>query len=73
MRIEVYFTGDHFVAYDDQGNRITDRAVLEEIAFHPFPGFKAKFYLDLPIDKINNNATIQDIQVNIDTNNTQRG
>jgi hypothetical protein len=45
--VEVYFTGDSFIAFDPDGHRITNRLILEQISFHPFPGFKTSFYVDV--------------------------
>jgi hypothetical protein len=47
MRVEVHFTGDSFIAFDPDGQRITNRSILEQISFHPFPGFKTSFYVDV--------------------------
>lgn len=68
MRVLVYFTGDSFVAYDEQGQRIKERSILEQIAFEPFPGFKSEFWLDIPdANTAVNSSNIQSIDINIDT------
>ena len=33
MILEVHFLGDEFVVYDKQGNRVTDRNILNELSF----------------------------------------
>jgi hypothetical protein len=48
MLVKVSYIGSEFVAHDSNGNRVTDRAVLEAIAFEPFPAMKGEFTLNLP-------------------------
>ena len=43
MIITVHFTGNQFVAYDEQGNEVKDRDILDQISFMQFPGFKSSF------------------------------
>ena len=62
QRVEVYRTGDSFVAYDSLGNRITDRNILEQISFHPMPGFKISYYIE--VDNSQEPATIDSININ---------
>lgn len=69
MMIEVHYVGNEFVAYDPQGNRITDRRILEEIAFEPFVGTIATRYIE--VDNVVDSATIEPLEVNININ-TQR-
>ena len=47
MMIEVHYTGDQYVAYDDKGNRITDRNILNELAFIQPPGFKSVYKIEV--------------------------
>jgi len=47
MIIEVHYTGDQYVAYDDKGNRITDRNILNELAFIQPPGFKSVYKIEV--------------------------
>ncbi len=68
MRVEVHFIGDRFVAYDEQGNQIKDRRILEQISFDQMPGFKTSYYIE--VDKSQNPAIMNDIQININTQNT---
>ena len=68
MRVEVHFIGDQFVAYDEQGNQIKDRQILEQISFNQMPGFKTSYYIE--VDKSQNPAIMNDIQININTQNT---
>lgn len=68
MMVEVYFTGDSFVAYDEQGNQIKDRYILEQISFDQHPGFKTSYYIE--VDKNQNPAIMNNIQININTENT---
>ncbi len=65
MRVEVHFTGDSFVAFGSDGQRITNRSILEQISFHPFPGFKTSFYVD-----VNTNIPEEPEQLNIYTSIT---
>lgn len=68
MRVEVHFTGNQFVAYDEQGNQIKDRYILEQISFDQMPGFKTSYYVE--VDKNQNPAIMNDIKININTQNT---
>ena len=43
MQVEVHYTGNEFVAFDNQGNQIKDRSILEQISFMEFPGYKSSF------------------------------
>lgn len=47
MRVEVHFTGSQFVAYNEQGNQIKDRYILEQINFDQYPGFKTSYYVEV--------------------------
>ena len=67
MRVEVHRTGDQFVAYDDQGKRITDRNILEQISFDQMPGFKVSYYIDVKVDNTVKPAIINDIIINTQT------
>ena len=67
-RIEVHFIGNQFVAYDERGNQIKDRSILEQISFDQMPGFKTSYYIE--VDKSQNPAIMNDIQININTQNT---
>jgi len=68
MRVEVHFIGNQFVAYDERGNQIKDRSILEQISFDQMPGFKTSYYIE--VDKSQNPAIMNDIQININTQNT---
>lgn len=65
IRVEVHFTGNQFVAYDEQGNQIKDRHILEQISFDQIPGFKTSYYIE--VDKNQNPAIMNSIQININT------
>ena len=65
MQVEVHYTGNEFVAFDDQGNQIKDRSVLEQISFIDFPGYKSSFKITL--DKSIKPAIITPLTVNINT------
>lgn len=69
MIVEVHFVGNEFVAYDPQGNRITDRTILEQIAFEPFVSTITTRYIE--VDNIVDSAIIEPLEVNININ-TQR-
>ena len=47
MLVEVHFTGDSFVAFGPDGKQIKDRAILDQIAFMPFPGFKSFYRVEV--------------------------
>jgi hypothetical protein len=68
IRIEVHQTGNQFVAYDEHGNRIKDRHILEQISFDQMPGFKTSYYIE--VDKNQNPVIMNDVKININTQNT---
>jgi hypothetical protein len=68
LRIEVHQIDNQFVAYDEHGNQIKDRYILEQISFDQMPGFKTSYYLE--VDKNQNPAIMNNIQININTDNT---
>ncbi len=47
LRVEVHFVGNQFVAYDQQGNQIKDRYILDQITFGQYPGFKTSYYVEV--------------------------
>ncbi len=47
MRVEVHFIGNQFVAYDERGNQIRDRYILDQISFDQMPGFKTSYYVEV--------------------------
>lgn len=65
IRIEVHQIGNQFVAYDEQGKQIKDRYILEQLSFDQMPGFKTSYYIQ--VDKNQNPAIMNDIQININT------
>lgn len=65
--IEVHFTGDQYVAYDDKGNRITDRNILNELAFIQPPGFKSVYKIE--VDTTSNPVSLQELSININLYN----
>jgi len=67
MMIEVHFTGDQYVAYDDKGNRITDRNILNELAFIQPPGFKSVYKIE--VDTTSNPVSLQELSININLYN----
>lgn len=70
MIVEVHYVGDEFIAYDSDGNRITNRNILEQIAFAPFTGTITTRYIE--VDNITNDAIIQPLDVNININTQKR-
>jgi len=67
MIIEVHYTGDQYVAYDDKGNRITDRNILNELAFIQPPGFKSVYKIE--VDTTSNPVSLQELSININLYN----
>ena len=65
MKIEVQQIGDQFIAYDEKGNRITDRNILEAISFEQMPVYKAHYFVDIEIDNSQQPSNIQSIDINI--------
>jgi hypothetical protein len=68
MRVEVHFIGNQFVAYDERGNQIKDRYILEQISFDQMPGFKTSYYIE--VDKNQNPVIMNNVKININTQNT---
>ena len=68
MRVEVHFIGNQFIAYDEQGNQIKDRRILEQITFDQMPGFKTSYSIE--VDKSQKPAIMNSVQININTQNT---
>lgn len=66
MIVTVHFTGDQFVAYDEQGKQVKDRDVLNEISFMQFPGLKSTFQVE--VDKTDIDVNIKPLQININFN-----
>lgn len=67
MRVEIHFTGNQFVAYDEQGNQIKDRYILEQISFDQMPGFKTSYYIEVA----ENPAPREQLSIHINTNTTR--
>jgi hypothetical protein len=65
MIVEVHYTGDQYVAYDDKGNRITDRNILNELAFIQPPGFKSVYKIEVDTTSDPLNLQELDIQFNL--------
>ena len=66
IRVEVHQTGDSFIAYDEQGKRITDRNILEAISFEQIPFTKASYYLNVNVDPTLPPKVIEVIKTYID-------
>jgi hypothetical protein len=69
MLVKVSYTGSEFVAHDLNGKRVTDRAVLEAIAFEPFPAMKGEFTINLPDAPTNSE---QPLNINFNYNLTNQ-
>ena len=69
MIVEVHYVGNEFVAYDEQGNRISDRTILDQISFDQFPGYNA--VVKLKVDNATNPAIITPLGVNINVKTNQ--
>lgn len=67
MIVEVHYTGDQYVAYDDKGNRITDRNILNELAFIQPPGFKSVYKID--VDTTTDPVSLQELAIKINLHN----
>ena len=66
MIVTVFYTGDQFVAYDEDGNEVKDRVILEQISCTQFPGFKSSFQIE--VDKADISANIKPLDININFN-----
>ena len=66
MIVTVFYTCDQFVAYDEDGNEVKDREILEQISFTQFPGFKSSFQIE--VDKTDISANIKPLDININFN-----
>jgi len=49
MLIEVHFTGDQFIAYDESGNQVTDSQILNQISMEQPFGTKGVYVVDVDI------------------------
>jgi hypothetical protein len=64
MRVEVHFIGNQFIAYDERGNQIKDRHILEQLSFDQMPGFKTSYYVEVA----SNPSPQQQLDIHINTN-----
>lgn len=72
MILEVHYNGNEFIAYDKKTNqKITDRAILENLSFQQFPGVKGVF--EISVDSTANPVIIEPLQINIDIQDTNNG
>tara|TARA_B100001057_G_C22418903_1_gene782731 strand:+ start:68 stop:277 length:210 start_codon:yes stop_codon:yes gene_type:complete len=69
MLVTVHYVGNQFIAIDEQGKEITNRAILNQLQFEPFTGTQQTFTVE--VDNATNDAIIEPIEVNINVN-TQR-
>jgi len=67
MIVTVHYLGDEFVAYDDSGTRITNRSILEQLSFEPFPAYKGILTFNIPVDEPPQELSSLDIKINIDS------
>ena len=66
MIVEVHYTGNQYVAFDENGNRVTDRSILNELAFIQPPGFQSVYKIE--VDTTQNPAIINELDININVN-----
>lgn len=66
-QITVYRLGDQFEARDSNNNLITDRAILEQLAFEQMPGFRASYSVLIDMPEATNKPTPKHININIRT------
>ena len=69
MFVTVHYVGNQFIAVDEEGNEITNRAILDQLQFEPFTGTQQTFMVE--VDTATNDAIIEPLEVNININ-TQR-
>ena len=66
MIITVHYVDNEFVAFDENNNRITNRNILEQITFQPFPGYKGVVTFNIPTDEtITTISEPLDININL--------
>jgi hypothetical protein len=69
MQVTVLLIDGEFLAFDKTGAMITDRNILQQIAFEPYEGtFQIE---DIQVDNDVDDAILQSIEINL-THNTQR-
>jgi hypothetical protein len=69
MQVTVLLIDGEFLAFDKDGAMITDRNILQQIAFEPHEGtFQIE---DIQVDNDVDDAILQSIEINL-THNTQR-
>ena len=66
MIVTVHYLDNEFVAYDELGNRITNRQILDEINFEPFPAYKGVITLKINTDQPSQEQNPLDIKINLD-------
>jgi len=64
MIVTVHYLDNEFVAFDENGNSIKNRAILEQISFEPFPGYKGVIHLKIP-DQPTQEIVPVDIKINL--------
>ena len=67
MILEVHYLGNEFVVYDKQANRITDRNILNELAFIQPPGFKSVYKIE--VDTTTEPVSLQELAIKINLDN----
>ena len=66
MIITVHYVDNEFVAFDENNNRISNRNILEQISFQPFPGYKGVLTFNIPTDETTPTiSTPLDININL--------
>lgn len=63
MIITVQYHANEFVAFDENNQRVTDRNLLQQIAFEPFPAYKGVVTVEVPTQ-----PTQEEIPLNIKIN-----
>jgi|TARA_A100001011_G_C14309283_1_gene844741 hypothetical protein len=69
MIVEVHYLGNEFVAYDEKGQIIKNRTILEELSFIQPPGYKSVYKVNVDITE--NDVIINPLDININVK-TQR-
>jgi len=70
--VEVHFNGREFVAFHkSNGERITDRSILNVISFEQFPGVNGVF--EINVDTTGRSVIIEPLTINIGIQDTDNG
>ena len=66
MIVTVHYLDNEFVAYDESGQKVTNRQILEQLSFEQFPAFKGVLTYKVQTDQAPQQVDPLDIKLNLD-------